>query len=609
MAQAAQRLAQLQNVLSSPPPAPAASNGSSQQSQSNVWKPRQRPYDASPPVKVIIVGAGIQGVAASILIPRKVANLSYTVYERQETVGGTWAQNRYPGVRCDIPSHTYQLSFAPNPRWSEYYAPGWEIREYYEQVVKEYGVDKHLHLKHDVLSANWSDDIHQWVVKIKNLATGEIFTDTAHFFISAAGRLNVPKFPNIPGLESEYKGTLVHTAQWTDELTRGLEGKRVAIIGNGASGQQILVNIFNKPAHIDHYVRSRQWIVPSFSPNLISAKPDLLGAHVFTEEEKARFEKDPKAYLDFRRSLEKNFHGRYEGSVVGSEANDAIRQKFEEALWEQVRGDKAWFDRLVPSFAPGCKRPTPSAGYIDAIRSDKVDYVDDVRITHATADGLVTEDGKERKADIVVVATGFQNGFLPLFPTVGKNGLDLSKYWAADGPVGYPKTYFGVMAPNVPNYFAVVQANTNGAGGTYPLQAEISATYISKVIRKVRSQGYVAVHPSQEATDDFNEIVEAYFEDKVINDECDGWWKSGYGKSRPLVPWPGTGHHRFDISRDPRWEDFVFERTPEGKRNRFEYFGNGYTEREKQGDDVLLTKYLKEAGSVDLATLHENWND
>ena len=245
-----------------------------------------------------------------------------------------------------------------------------------------------------------------------------MFTETAHFFISAAGRLNVPKFPNIPGLETTYKGTLVHPAQWTDDLTRAVEGKRIAIIGNGASGQQLLVNVFNKAAHIDHYVRSKQWIVQSFSPNLLSARPDVLGAYVFTEEEKDKFAQDPKAYLEYRRSLEKNFHGRYGGTVSGSEDNDKIRKAYKDALWERVGGDQAWFDRLVPAFAPGCKRPTPSAGYIEAIRSEKVDYVDDVRVTHATADGLVTADGKERKVDIVIAATGFKNGFLPLFPTI-----------------------------------------------------------------------------------------------------------------------------------------------------------------------------------------------
>ncbi|KAL1603763.1 hypothetical protein SLS60_005353 [Paraconiothyrium brasiliense] len=607
MSNAMQRLSQVQEQLTRP--VATSEKTTTPEDTTKPWKPRQRPFDPAPSVKAIFVGAGIAGVAASVLIPRKVTNLSYVVYERQEAVGGTWAQNRYPGVRCDIPSHSYQLTFAPNHRWSEYYSPGPEIQRYYEDIVEQYGVKRHLRLKHDVLSAVWSENIHRWVVKVKNLATGDIFTDTAHFFITAVGRLNVPKFPNIPGLHTVYKGPVVHPAQWTEELTSAVEGKRVAIIGNGASGQQLLVNLFDKVAHIDHYVRSRQWIVSSFAPSLLSARRDVLGAHIFTEEEKRKFEGDPKAYLEFRRLLEKNFHGRFGGSVSGSEENDKIRQAYEDALWEKVDGDKAWFDRLVPAFAPGCKRPTPSAGYVEAIRSEKVDYVDDARVTHATADGLVSADGRERKIDIIITATGFKNGFRPLFPTIGKDGLDLSKHWAEDGPLGYPQTYFGLMAPNFPNYFGVIQANSNGAGGTYPLQAEISATYIAKVIRKVQREGYLATYPSQAATDEFNEIITGYFDDKVIGDDCDGWWKSGPGKSRPLVMWPGTGHHRFDIVRDPRWEDFVFERTEEGRRNRFEYFGNGWTEREKNGDEKVLTQYLKETGTVDLATLHENWND
>ncbi|RMZ85467.1 hypothetical protein DV737_g815, partial [Chaetothyriales sp. CBS 132003] len=378
----------------------------------------------------------------------------------------------------------------------------------------------------------------KWEVKIKNHTTGEVFIDTSHFFVEAAGRLNVPQSPDIPGLATDFKGIVVHTSQWTDELTHS--------------------------------------------------------AHRFTEEEKERFDKDPQAYLEYRRGTEKHLHGRFDGAIAGSEINQKMRQAFRASISARVGGDKAWLDRLVPEYAPLCKRPTPSPGYIEAIRDSKVEYIDDARILNATADGLLTEDGKERKADIIVTATGFKNGFQPFFPTLGKDGLDLSKYWAADGPIGYPKAYFGIMAPNFPNYFAVIQANSVAVGGSYPLNTEISATYIAKVIRKVQSQGYRAIHPSQEATDDFNEIIEAYFEDKVIGDECSSWWKSGFGKSRPLLQWPGTGHHRFDISRDPRWEDFIFERSAEGRRNRFEYFGNGFTEREKGGDEVSLTKYLKE---------------
>ena len=329
---------------------------------------------------------------------------------------------------------------------------------------------EHLRLKHEVLSAKWSDEIHQWQVTIKNIDTGEVFVDTAHFFVEAAGRLNVPKFPNIPGLDDRFKGTVVHTSQWTDDLTREISGKRIAVIGNGASGQQFLANIIDKPTHVDHYVRSRQWIVPAFSPTFVAATKEVLGGYVFTQEEKDRFVQDPQAYLEYRKSIEKGLHGRFEGTILGSESNNKAWENSRQALWERLGGDQAWFARLVPSFAPGCKRPTPSAGYIEAIQSSKVDYVDDVRISHATADGLVTEDGTERKVDMIVTATGFKNGFLPLFPTIGKDGRDLSKYWATNGPIGYPKTYFGIMAPKIPNWFAVVQVSTHNLSNfTAPL--------------------------------------------------------------------------------------------------------------------------------------------
>jgi cation diffusion facilitator CzcD-associated flavoprotein CzcO len=150
---------------------------------------------------------------------------------------------------------TTELTFAPNPRWSQYYTPGSEIREYYERVVDEYGVKEHLHLRHEVQRVEWSDGRSQWQVKIQNLDTSDVFTETAHFFVSAAGRLNVPKMPDIPGL-CDFQGHLCHTAAWDKDFD--YQGKKLAIIGNGASGQQVLSNTVAGAAHIDHYVRSKQ---------------------------------------------------------------------------------------------------------------------------------------------------------------------------------------------------------------------------------------------------------------------------------------------------------------------------------------------------------------
>ncbi|KAI1627239.1 cyclohexanone monooxygenase [Exophiala viscosa] len=574
--------------------------------QSSPFYMTQAPYDPHRAVKVIIVGAGIGGIAASCLLPAKVPNLEYVVFERNDTVGGTWALNTYPGVRCDVPSHVYQLTFAPNPRWSEYYAPGHEIREYYEKVVKDFGVGEHLRLRHEVLRAEWNEALSHWEVTVQDLVTGDVFVETAEFFISAQGRLNVPKKPYIPGLETEFEGHVCHTAEWDDSYN--FSGKKIAIVGNGASGQQLLVNILPQVDHIDHYARSKQWILPTFSSGFLEAKADLPGAYVFTEREKERFASDPPAYLDFRRDLERSLHDAYHGSIAGTAENEAARQRCVDAMLKRLGGDDQWLKRLLPDYAVGCKRPTPSPGYLEALRGSQVTYIDS-GISHATRTGLVAVDGKERSVDAIILATGFENGFLPLFPTIGKGGLDLAKHWSEDGPAGYPETYFGIMAPDMPNYFAVLQAQSYAAGGTVPLHCETSVTFIAKAMRKIQREGYKALYPSQEATADFNEYVGAYHEDKVIGDSCNSWLKAGKGKSRPLVGWPGTGHHRINICRDPRWEDFVFERSEPGRRNRYEYFGNGWTQREKEADPVALTSYLHPAGSIDLATLHETWNE
>jgi hypothetical protein len=165
------------------------------------------------------------------------------------------------------------------------------------------------------------------------------------------------------------------------------------------------------------------------------------------------------------------------------------------------------------------------------------------------------------------------------------------------------------MAPGFPNYFFLLQAQGTALGGVVPLQCEISATYIAKCIRKIQSQSYTSLHPKFEATNDFNAVLDGFYANKTSSDTCSSWWKAGKGATRNLVGWPGSGYHRFDNMRDPRWEDFTFERAQRSKSNLFDFFGNGYTEREARADIDDLTKYLREYGEVDLRTIHESWTD
>ncbi|KAF4122227.1 putative flavoprotein CzcO associated with the cation diffusion facilitator CzcD [Geosmithia morbida] len=568
------------------------------QNRGLCYFPNPEPWNPHRPVKIIVTGAGIGGVASAVLLSRKVPNASISVYDRLDKIGGTWAANVYPGVRCDVPSHAYQ--------WSEYYPKGAEIQQYYERVVAKYGLTDDFHLRHEVLKASWISESSQWEVEIKNLESGDVFIQRADFLVSSQGRISVPKFPDVPGLDT-YKGRVVHTARWPNDFD--YKNKRVAVIGNGASGQQLVPNIVKDVEHIDHYVRSKTWVTPTFAGDLFVATADKPGGPEYSEETRKKFRDSPEFYLEHRRAFNAKLHIRHPGAeILGSQANQDLRDRITEVMLERLDGDEEWLRRVVPDYSPGCKRLTPAPGYLESLKGPKVDYVTS-KILRVEEGGIVTEDGNLRRVDAIIAATGFENGFTTRFPVIGKDGVDLREKWSATGAIGYPETYFGVMAPGFPNYFTVLQAQGNARGGTVPLQIEISATYIAKCIRKIQSQSYSSLTPRQDATQEFNDIVNGHFTNKVTSDTCSSWFKQGPGKTRTVIAWPGTYHHRADILRDPRWEDFEFERRSDARLNRYEYFSDGSTVREKTDDEKELTKYLRAVGDIDIATVHEAWNE
>ncbi|KAI0973585.1 hypothetical protein F4678DRAFT_405099 [Xylaria arbuscula] len=567
--------------------------------------PKREPWNRHRPVKVIVTGAGIGGIASAVLISHKVKNATIRVYDRNSKVGGTWAANLYPGVRCDVPSHVYQLGFEPNLDWSEYYPKGAEIQQYYERIVAKYGLTDSFSLDYEVLKAQWLPNESEWEVEVRDLRTGKIIIDRADFFINSQGRISEPLFPSIQGLRDTFKGRVVHTARWPKDFDH--YGKRVAVIGNGASGQQLVPNIINDVTHIDHYVRSKTWVAPIYAGNLFSAQAGQPGGPKYSDEERKRYHDDPAAYLEHRRKLELEFHKSHRGvDVIGSQANENLRKRIVETMLERLDGDEEWLARVIPDYAPGCKRLTPGPGYLESLKSPKLDYITE-GISHVTETGVVTRDGKVHEVDAIITATGFTQGFTTLFPVIGKDGVDLREKWAPEGKIGYPETYLGVMAPGYPNYFSVLQAQGNARGTTAPRQIEITVTYIAKCIRKIQSQSYVSLDPHEDAVQDFNDIVNGFFDNSVTHDKCTSWFKQGAGGGRMLIWWPGTLHHCADTLRDPRWEDFEFQRAKHARLNRFEFFGNGTTVRDDKGNDRDLTNYLKLVGDIDLATYLEDW--
>lgn len=492
------------------------------------------------------------------------------------------------------------------------------------------------------MHARWLADEAVWDVQVRDLAAGTTGTtgttesithDTAPFLINAQGRLSQPRMPAIPGLLTDFRGRVVHTAAW--DRTLDVTGRRVAVIGNGSSGQQILPALLPAAAHIDHYVRSPVWIAPALHADadrgVSPASAANPGAHQYSAADRAAFAADPDAYLAYRRRLEAGLHrSKFRRNIRGSPENDALRRACLDTMLQRLGGSSEWLARLTPDFAPGCKRLTPGPGYLEALvhPDHKVSYIDHHHpLVRATADALVTADGVHRPVDIVVAATGFHSGFVPYFPTLGRNDVDLRLAWSSGPPLqghrpGYPASYFGVMAADMPNYFFVLQAQSNGGGGAIPLQAELSATYIARVLRKMQLQRYRSITPKTAAVADFANYCLGHFQDKVVTDSCSSWLKAetvvdsstnGAAEAprsfRNVVWWPGSGHHRIQASLDPRWEDFDYERcqSPDALQNRYHYLGNGWTTREQVGGEDNLTAYLKTPDNIDLRSLHEDW--
>jgi cation diffusion facilitator CzcD-associated flavoprotein CzcO len=264
-------------------------------------------------------------------------------------------------------------------------------------------------------------------------------------------------------LYTKFQGEVIHTAQW--EGSTNLSGKRVAVIGNGASGQQIVPNILSDVQRIDHYVRTKTWVTATFAKDLHEATADAPGGPKFSKEELELFKTDPKAYLEFRRALELKFHYKAGADVLGSKENHALRERIIETMLRRIGGDDAFLAKILPDYAPGCKRLTPAPGYLEALINPKVDFVTE-EIVDVDETGIWTRDGKHREVNTIITATGFENGFTTRFPVVGLGGVDLKEKWSLHGEIGYPESYLGIMAPGFPNYFTILQVGHFYAGSS-----------------------------------------------------------------------------------------------------------------------------------------------
>ncbi|KAF2090198.1 FAD/NAD(P)-binding domain-containing protein [Saccharata proteae CBS 121410] len=540
------------------------------------------PIENQRPMKVIVIGAGFSGIYCGIRIPERLRNVELVIYEKNEGVGGTWYENRYPGCACDVPSHSYQYSFEPNHNWSSLYAPSYEIQAYLAGVVKKYGADRFIKLGHQIVESRFHEKEGKWHVKVKNLGTGEMFEDVGDVVISARGNLNNIAWPKIEGLE-RFEGEVMHSAKWNQEYD--FRNKRVGIIGSGSSAIQIIPRLQKvSGAHLSCFVRSKTWISPPFGQEMYE-KLGLDGLEI-SDAQKAKFAADPTFYKSFRLAIEEDSNNIHGVTLRDHPLQIAAQKAFADHMRTRLASEPAIFDALLPSFRPGCRRLTPGPGFLEALVEPNVDFLTSP-ITGITPTGVLTADNTHHEVDVLVCATGFHTSAPPPFPVHGANNTTIQARWQDRA-----ESYLSLAVDGFPNHFLMLGPNSAIGSGSLTMMIEATGDYIVRAIRKLQKENIKTMAVSERRVKDFTLYVDRYFERTVFTDECRSWYRNGVGSVTGL--WPGSTLHCVEAMRSPRWEDweYVYLGEEEGEEvNRLAWLGNGWSLNQLEGRDLAWYLY------------------
>ncbi|KAL6689893.1 FAD/NAD(P)-binding domain-containing protein [Trichoderma pleuroticola] len=551
-------------------------------------------------VEVVVVGAGIAGILAGVLLPAKVPGVKLRILERNNDVGGVWLTNIYPGVKSDIPADVYQSTFAPSQHWTCNYPPGAEIQSYWKGIAERYGVTKHITYNTTVRKAVWCNDRNRWAVHTVTNSDNHEAVQYADIIITATGTFSEPEMPNISGMDV-YRGRIMHSSLWDPSVD--ITGKRLALIGNGAAGLQILPELHKNAAHVDHYIRSPTWISPSFG-----------GEEKLLSQGRQAVPREPDEYNQYRKGLENRTYSRFsmlfKDQERSKQATDVLTAYMRRRLGADATEDD--FARaLIPSFAPNCRRLTPAPGYLEALKKPNVSLIMEP-ISGFSDTGVVTSDGTDRACDVIICSTGADVSYRPTFSILNGKGVDLRQAWSEGFEPGFPDTYLGMAAAEFPNLFFVTGPNSIGQPGPLVYMIERQIVYLAKVLRKMVTQGILTMCPTQAAVDDFREYCDAYFPLTVMSDACSSWYNGRVPNGRILALWPGSASHADAARSHVRWEDFEY--TYRGAAgNRFGYFGNGWTEKDVEaaadpGNVPDFASYLSASavmGDLDLSSYLE----
>jgi cation diffusion facilitator CzcD-associated flavoprotein CzcO len=464
---------------------------------------------ACPHVHVAVVGSGFAGIGAAVRL-KEAGFDDLVVFERADDVGGVWRDNRYPGAACDVQSHLYELSFAPNPGWSRRFSPQPEIWDYLRDVAARFGVFPHVRFRHDVTEAAWDDGAQRWRIETSGGAY------TADVLVAAPGALAEPRLPDIPGLDC-FEGGVLHSARWDETLD--LTGKRVAVVGTGASAIQIVPAIQPAVQHLTLFQRTAPWVMPRHDRALSARVRGLL-------------RRVPGLQWGVRNGL----YGFREGFGLAFR-HPRLAERAERIARRHLRRrvpDPALRHVLTPHYRFGCKRVLLSDDYYPALTQPNVTVVDGAAV-EVRPHGVVGPDGQEHLADVIVFATGFYVTEMPFARHVrGRDGLRLSHVW---GPS--PKAHLGTTVAGFPNLFVLQGPNTGLGHTSVLLMIEAQIAHVVHALRYMRKHRLAAVEPRVEAQAAFVDEVDRMAEGTVWTaGGCRSWYLDATGRNAAL--WPGS---------------------------------------------------------------------
>jgi len=517
------------------------------------------PPQAARELRVVVIGAGASGLCAAIKL--RALGIPFTVIERNDRVGGVWAENGYPGAGVDTPSHLYSYSFAPNPHWSRYFAKQPEILAYLDHCARTFEVLPHIRFGTEVDAAHYDPSSHTWQLRVRPAGRdrdtpGDGPTEllVADVVISSVGQLNRPQVPRLPGVAS-FAGPVFHSARWRHDVD--VNGRRVAVVGTGASAMQIVPAIAGTAASVTVFQRSPQWAAPNGN-YLRPVQPDvgLLMEQVPLYAAWYRLRLLWMYQDKLHPTLQKDPDWPHPERSVNA-TNDKHRVFLSDHIRAQIAGhEDELLDKVLPDYPPYGKRMLIDNEWYAAIRRDDVELVDDAI---AAVDGrhVVTADGRRREADILVLATGFQSRRM-LYPmdVRGRSGRSLRELWGDDDA----HAYLGMTVPDFPNFFVLYGPNTNlGHGGSVIFHTECQVGYVTALLRDMVEQGLSAVEVRPEVCDAYNDRVDAAH-DKMIwtHPGMDTWYRNAAGRVVTNTPWRLIDY--WSMTRTPDLDDFFVTR-------------------------------------------------